>query len=58
MTVFYDQEMDGKRPKGWVDSGAVAAKGYLPVRTKTSFAHLGGYESYVTAAHLKDGQAG
>jgi hypothetical protein len=57
MTVFYDQEMDGKRPKGWGDSGAAATEGSLPVQTKASFAHLREYESYVTAAHLKDEKA-
>lgn len=57
MTVFYDQEMDGKRPKGWGDSGAAATEGSLPVQTKASFAHLREYESCVTAAHLKDEKA-
>jgi hypothetical protein len=57
MTDFYDQEMGGKRPKGWGDSGAAATEGSIPVQTKASFAHLREYESCVTAAHIKDEKA-
>jgi hypothetical protein len=56
-TVFYHRVMDGKRAKGWVNSGAQPASVAVPVKNKTAFSHSREYESYVVASFLKDEKA-